>query len=281
MTLNIRSSRSSGVLMALSFGRCRTIVVAGCPVTLAALAMACSPAAAASPPGTPPTPSPTQIPEQAFQAPHGLVLSVKEIGPSTQPADLQVVTLFTKASGQTFTGAMADLDKRLGGTLSAVRDSGQFQANALETLLINPPPGSIAARRLLVIGLGDAGQASLDLMNKVGAVAAREAVRTRSATVSFAPLLRDQSFSRLDTAQVGAEVVEGALLAYDTEARFQRQDLQPCFALKHWYYEAGPTYYPGVVTKVGQAVKDATAQVNRRGDAPFGKTGPSHGACRI
>jgi hypothetical protein len=145
--------------------------------------------------------------------------------------------------------------------------------------LIGPPPGSIAARRLLVTSLGDAGQTSLDLMNKVGTVAAREAVRTRSATVSCASVLRDQGFSRLETAQVGAEVIEDALLASDTEARLQRQDLQPCFALKRWYYEAGPTHYPGVVTKVGQAVKDATAQMNRRGDAPFGKTGPSYGAC--
>ena len=72
-----------------------------------------------------------------------LAVTVKQIGPTAQPADLQVVTLFNKASGQAFTGSMVELDKRLGGTLSAVRDSGQFQANALETMLITPPPGAI------------------------------------------------------------------------------------------------------------------------------------------
>ncbi|WP_169808603.1 M17 family peptidase N-terminal domain-containing protein [Microtetraspora niveoalba] len=254
-------------------------MLAGSVFTLAAATGAHPPATAAPSHEVPGEPSPSVIPERTFSAPHGLSITVKEIGPSAQPADLQVITLFDKASGQAFAGSMVELDKRLGGTLSAVRNSGQFQANALETLLITPPPGAIAARRLLIIGLGDARRASLDLMNKVGAVAAREAVRTRSATVSFAPTLRDQGFSRLETGQVSAEVVQGALLAYDTDARLQRQGLQDCFALKRWYYEAGAAFYSGVVAKVGPAVKDASATIDRRGGAPFGKTGPSAGTC--
>jgi Cytosol aminopeptidase family, N-terminal domain len=222
-----------------------------------------------------PVPSPPAIPERSFSAPHGLVITVKEVGPSAQSSDLQVITLFNKAAGRAFTGSMVELDKRLGGMLSAVRDSGQFQANALETLLIKPPPGTIAARRLLIVGLGDADRASLPLMKAVGAVTAREAVRTRAVTVSFAPTLRDQSFSRLDAGQVAAEVIQGAVLAYDTDARLQRQGLQSCFALKRWYFEAGAAYYTAVVTKVDQAVKNATTQVGRRSGAPFGKTGPS------
>ncbi|MET9064111.1 M17 family peptidase N-terminal domain-containing protein [Streptosporangium sandarakinum] len=253
---------------------------AGGAFTLAAVTGTHPPMTTAPSPEVPGEPSPSAVPERTLSAPHGLSISIKEIGPSTQPADLQVITLFNKASGQVFAGSMVELDKRLGGTLSTVRNSGRFQANALETLLITPPPGAIAARRLLIIGLGDAGRASLDLMNKVGAVAAREAVRTRSATVAFAPTLRDQSFSRLDTGQVAAEVVRGALLAYDTDARLQRQGLQDCFVLKHWYYEAGAAYYSSVVAKAGPAVKDAAAEIDRRSGAPFGKTGPSAGVCR-
>jgi hypothetical protein len=105
-------------------------------------------------------------------------------------------------------------------------------------------------------------------------------VRTRSATVSFAPTLRDQSFSRLDTEDVGAEVIRGALLAYDTDARLQRQGLQDCFPLKRWYYEGGAAYYSGVVAKVGPAVKDAAAEAAQRSGAPFGTPGPSAGSCR-
>ncbi|TDD40831.1 peptidase M17 [Nonomuraea terrae] len=262
--------------MGRSAGRRRGAVLVA--VTLAALTPAY--AAVASRQGPPPTPSPANVPERVFSAPHGLKLSVKEVGPSGQPADLQIITLFDEASGQAFTGSMVELDERLGGALSAVRDSGQFRAEALETLMITPPPGAVAAERLLVIGLGDARRADLELMNRVGAVAAREAVRTRSATVAFAPTLRDQGFTRLDTGRVAAEVVEGALLAYDTDARLQRQGLQPCFALRRWYYEAGPAYFAGVATRVGRAVEDTAAQVDRRGDTPFSTTGPAETTCR-
>jgi Cytosol aminopeptidase family, N-terminal domain len=254
----------------------RTGVLAGC--LLALPGGACSATAATSYQAASVAPSPPATPERSFPAQHGLVITVKEVGPTAQPSDLQVITLFNKASGQAFTGSMVELDKRLGGMLRAVRDSGQFQANALETLLIKPPPGTIAARRLLIVGLGDARRASLPLMKAVGAVAAREAVRTRAVTVSFAPTLRDQSFSRLNPGQVAAEVVQGALLAYDTDARLQRQGLQPCFALKRWYLQAGATYYTAVAAEVGQAVKNTATQVERRSRAPFGKTGPS--TCR-
>ncbi|MFE4801183.1 M17 family peptidase N-terminal domain-containing protein [Streptomyces sp. NPDC056708] len=204
---------------------------------------------------------------------------MKEIGPSEEAADLQVVTLFNKASNQKIVESMVELDGLLGGFVTKVRDSGQFQANALETLVITPPPGTVAARQLLIIGLGDSSKTFLDLMDKVGAVVAREAVRLRAATVAFAPTLRDQSFSTLDTGQVAARVMNGAILGYDTEARLQRQALKTCFALKHWYYEAGAAYFSDVVGKVGPAVKAAAEQVNSRSDEPFGKTGPQAGKC--
>ncbi|MFI9628074.1 M17 family peptidase N-terminal domain-containing protein [Streptomyces sp. NPDC052042] len=273
--------------------RCRAILIAAC---LALVTAGCSssapdtPDAPAAPaaPGTsrqattePPTGQASPPPQRTFTAAHRLPVTVKEIGPSEEAADLQVVTLFDKASNQRFAGSMVDLDRRLGGFVTKVRDSGQFRANALETLVISPPPGSIAARRLLIIGLGDSGKASLDLMDQVGAVAAREAVRLRAATVAFAPTLRDQSFDTLDTGQVGARVMAGAIRGYDTELRLQQQGLDSCFALKHWYYEAGASYFADVSSKIGPAVKAATAEVNRRSDRPFGRTGPQAGTCRV
>lgn len=82
-----------------------------------------------------------------------------------------------------------------------------------------------------------------------------------------------------DTGQVGARVMNGATLSYDTGARLQRQALDPCFALKHWYYEAGASFLSYVVGKVGPAVKAAAGQVNSRSGEPFGNTGPQAGEC--
>ncbi|WP_327128811.1 M17 family peptidase N-terminal domain-containing protein [Streptomyces sp. NBC_01727] len=261
------------------------MVVGAC---LAMLTAGCGSVSAPAPPGDQGAEATQPAKEQsgatqetAFPSPHGLPITVKEIGPTQAMVDLQVVTLFNQASKQAFSESMVELNDSLGGFVSAVRDSGQFQANALETLLITPPPGSIGARRLLIVGLGDSSQASLDLMKKVGAVVAREAVRERATSVAFAPTLRDQSFNKLDTGEVGAAVVEGAIPAYDTELRLQQQALDGCFAIKHLYYEAGAAYYSDVVQKVAPAVKEATAQVNQRSDEPFGKTGPQSKKCRI
>jgi len=262
---------------------CLAVVAAGCSSSVpASLGTPAAPAPAAGrPAAAQPSGAPASAPPQTtFASAHGLPVTVKEIGPSGQAADLQIVTLFDKASRQAFAGSMTDLDKRLGGFVARVRDSGQFQANALETLVITPPPGSIPARRLLLVGLGDSRRASLDLMERVGAVIAREAVRLRASTVAFAPTLRDQSFDALDTGQVAARVMTGAIRGYDTEVRLQRQGLAPCFALKHWYYEAGAAYFADVSSKVGPALKAATAQVNGRGDQPFGRTGPHSAMCR-
>ncbi|WP_051879358.1 M17 family peptidase N-terminal domain-containing protein [Streptomyces sp. NRRL B-24720] len=262
---------------------CLAVVTAGCasaPTTPTAPAAPAAPAAPSRDSEAQPAKDLTTAPPQAtFAAPHGLPVTVKEIGPAEEAVDLQVVTLFNQASKQKFVESMTDLDSRLGGFVTKVRDSGQFQANALDTLVITPPPGAIAARRLLFVGLGDSSKASLDLMNKVGTVVAREAVRLHAPTVAFAPTLRDQSFDKLDTGQVGAEFITGAILGYDTEARLQQQDLDPCFALKHLYYEAGASYFSDVVEKVGPAVQKAVAQVSSRSDQPFGKSGPKAGTC--
>ncbi|PZG20256.1 hypothetical protein [Nonomuraea aridisoli] len=59
------------------------------------------------------------MPERVFSAPHGLTLSVKEVGPTGQPADLQIITLFDEASGQAFTGSMVVL--RTGPAATACR----------------------------------------------------------------------------------------------------------------------------------------------------------------
>ncbi|MFD4227804.1 hypothetical protein [Streptomyces sp. NPDC058545] len=44
----------------------------------------------------------TAPPQATFTAPHGLPVTVKEIGPAEEPGDLQVVTLFNQASEQAF-----------------------------------------------------------------------------------------------------------------------------------------------------------------------------------
>src|SRR5258708_1537986 len=88
--------------------------------------------------------------------PLGVTVSIKMIGPYTQPADLQIICLFKhKAGGDTYEGAAKETDAHLGGLLSAVRSRGEFVGELGETFLFTPLKDSIPAKHFMVIGLGD------------------------------------------------------------------------------------------------------------------------------
>ena len=90
------------------------------------------------------------VPERSVDAPHGMRVTVKAIGPAAEPTDLQVLCILEHdPAGDTYVEAMRDLDDRLGGLLSSLRDRGGFDGEVGETLLFTPPPGSILAKRVL------------------------------------------------------------------------------------------------------------------------------------
>lgn len=208
--------------------------------------------------------------QQSFTAANQLKVTVKEVAPYGQETTLQIVSLFKhKTSGDTLISAAADLDKDLGGLITSLRDRGEFVGNELETLLIIPPQNSIKPKLLLLVGLGDEQNLSLETMQRVGTVALREAVRLKATHVSFAPILRDQNNNRLDTGDVANAVMQHVILAYDTEKRLQQQGLAEPFTLEEWVYEAGAAFFAGAVSKVQQAVELTNAQVAARSSAPY------------
>src|SRR5439155_12061827 len=112
----------------------------------------------------------------------------------------------------------------------------------LETLVLDTR-GKIAAKRLLLIGLGGPGSLDLGRMQRVGRAAYREASKLGAETVAFAPLIRDQGNDKLPAGDVARYVVRGLLLARDTDERLQKEGLSKKYALKEWIEEAGPAYY--------------------------------------
>ena len=148
------------------------------------------------------------------------------------------------------TGAPVELDKELGGVISRLRERGEFEGAELETLLLLPPKGSIKAKALLLVGLGEEDSLSLDRMEQVGRVALREAARLGVRRVAFAPILRDQGSTKLATGDVARVVVKGVLLAYDTEKRLQNEGLAEEWTLEEWTCEAGPVYFDETVVGV-------------------------------
>jgi leucyl aminopeptidase len=171
--------------------------------------------------------------EKTFDAPNDLKVSVKEIGPYSEPADLQIICLFKhKPSGDTYQGAAKDTDEHLNGILSALRNRGEFVGELGETILFTPASGSIPAKLFMVIGLGEEKDLSLDALHVVGRIAAREAVRLQAKHVAWAPVIRDEGNTTLDVGEGDRAFIEQMLSAYDTEKRLQAQKLTPSFSIE-------------------------------------------------
>ncbi len=211
-----------------------------------------------------PTPA---VKETVVAGPLDVTLKVRMEGPYTADVPLQVVCYFkyTADGAKKMTGAPVELDKHLGGVIASLRERGEFVGDELETLVITPPEGSIKAKALLLVGLGDESKLSLDTMERVGKVALREAARLGAKKVAFAPLLRDQGNSTLKTGDVEVAVVRGVLLAYDTDRRMQKEKLAKEYTLSEWWVEAGPAYFDETSTGVKAAAADATDRIMARG----------------
>src|ERR1700736_2308199 len=208
--------------------------------------------------------------EKTFDAPHGLRVSVKMIGPYTEPADLQIICLFKhKPTGDTYQGAAKDTDEHLHGLLSALRNRDEFVGELGETFLFTPPNGSIPAKRFMVIGLGEEKDLSLDSLRVVGRIAAREAVRLNAKHSAWAPVIRDEGNTANDVGEGDRAFIEQMLSAYDTEKRLQAEALAPAFSVEDLVIEAGPTYFDDAAKQVGEGIESMTAVLAQRNAAPY------------
>jgi leucyl aminopeptidase len=108
-------------------------------------------------------------------------------------------------------GALADLDKRSGGVITSLIETGELTGKAGETAYVHNP-GDIKARRLLLIGAGKLEDFKPDNVRRMAGTAAR-ALRAKN--------VRRFAFLRRSQIPLGESVqaaVEGAMIAlYDTD----------------------------------------------------------------
>lgn len=215
---------------------------------------------------------PQTVKEVSLTAFDSVAMKLRMEGPTTADVTLQVVCYFkyTPEGVQRMKGAPVELDKELGGVIGALRERGDFVGDELETILIIPPAGSIKAKALLLIGLGEERSLSLEVMERVGKVALREASRLGTSRVAFAPLIRDQGNSTLATGDVERAVTRGVLLAYDTEKRLQQEGRAKSFTLDEWEAEAGPAYFDETRLGLQKGIEEAKAAAAKRPTQPYG-----------
>ncbi len=187
----------------------------------------------------------------------GLTVEVKVQGPAAQPTPLQIACLFEYVDGDitnppalpAAVNGMVHLDASLHGLIAELRHSGKFAGHALETLLITPPKGTIAADRLLLIGLGDRRQFTPELLKRVGAVGMREALRLGVTAYSHASDIKDAGVDSPVDADATAVVV-GALDALATQRYLAGKGAAPPPSVATLTLLAGPAFFAGTVAAV-------------------------------
>jgi hypothetical protein len=212
-------------------------------------------------------PAPT---EKTIDGPNGQTISVKMIGPVTQTTDLQIICILKHdPSGDKYIEAMDDFNKKLHNLLSGIRDRSEFTGELAETLLFTPTANTITPKQVLLIGIGDEAGITVDRLQLIGEIAAREAARLGAAHVSFAPTLRDQGSTRVDVGDGDAAFVTGWILAYDTEKKLAAQGLSSSATVSTLTIEAGPKYFDGAAAKIAGAAQSATTTLHDRSTAAY------------
>lgn len=188
-------------------------------------------------------------------------------GPSAQVSDLQIACVFEYTEGDIFNSppalpaavnGLVHLDHDMKGIVTSLRKNGKFLGHALETILLTPPKGTIGAKRLLLIGLGDRNKFNADLMTAVGSVAMHEALRLDVTNFSFASDLKDAGIDS-PTALVAGNVVKGIFQAYRTQIWLKDEKMASFKPLSKIILLAGPSFF----TVAGEGIKEAITSINQ------------------
>ncbi len=192
--------------------------------------------------------------------PPPLQVKVLAQSPAETTTDLQVFCLFRSLPQNTLHGSLTETDQKLHGLLQQIRQPVLFNGNLGETLLIVPPAGTLNARRVLIIGLGDSATFTPDRMELVGRIAFREANRLGIAHPFFAPTILDGGVTGFATGDVAQHVVQGFLQALSTEKLLQASHSATPLAVQDFTFLAGAKNVPSTQEGIDHAL--ASAPIN-------------------
>ena len=146
---------------------------------------------------------------------------VEQTVKETQCDALVVGATYKKAANELVLGERAkEVDSLLGGLIQSIFDEGEFKAKLGELVTLHPM-GKLAAKRVLVVGLGDQKKMNTQSVRRASAIAARSLQQTGAHQVALA-LHFEEGKIELDNG-VRAEV-EGALLGLYTFRKYKQSD---------------------------------------------------------
>jgi hypothetical protein len=179
-------------------------------------------------------------------APHAempqLPVKILMQSPADTQTDLQIICLFRSSPENTLHGSLLETNEKLHGLLDRIRRPDRFGGELGETLVLTPPPGTLAAKKLLLIGLGDSATFAPERMRFIGKVAIREANRIGVAHPFFAPTILDGGVTQFGTGQVAEQVVRGFREAIATHALVEDAGAASPRIVQDFTFLAGPKF---------------------------------------
>jgi hypothetical protein len=179
--------------------------------------------------------------------------------PVDTATELQIICLFESTPENVLHGALQETNEKLQGLLDQIRQPTLFRGELGETLLIKPIPGSLHARRLLIIGLGDSQTFAPQRMELVGSIAYREANRLGIAHPYFAPTILDGGVSKYSTGEASEQFILGFLRAARTEQILKSKAGSTNQFPQDLTYLAGPTH----ATDTQQGIEKGFAEAKK------------------
>jgi len=154
--------------------------------------------------------------------------------------DLSCACMFThEAHGATLSGGLAHLDQALGGTLTSMRQQGLFRAERGETLFLSAPPAGVAAKTLLVIGLGAPEDWSPSVMESAVRQAIGAAFFRPLRSIALAASMLDGGLTPAETAGASSAMLQGLTKALDAAAHLRAMNVVEPLPLNHWVFDVG------------------------------------------
>ncbi|OEZ95804.1 M17 family peptidase N-terminal domain-containing protein [Duganella phyllosphaerae] len=170
----------------------------------------------------------------------GVEFDVVAWGPAQADVDFSAACMFEhEQGGAPVAGGLLGLDTALGGQLTALRASGAFRAQEMETILISLPPASLPARAVLVIGLGSPETLDGDRLRRATRVAMREAIRHGARSLAFAPSVLDGGHTDNAGLDMPGMMMDGMLGALRAEHAMATAGLAPPPSVQRCTFDVG------------------------------------------
>jgi leucyl aminopeptidase len=184
-------------------------------------------------------------------------IKVEQGGIQAVTADAIIINLFRGITEPA--GATGVVDQALNGAISDLIAGGDLRGKLGETAVLYPR-GAIPAHRVIVVGLGEADNFTLESVREASAVAIKQARRLGAASV--ATIVHGGGIGGLDIGEAAQAVVEGSLLAlyrYDApRAKTEGEDQRQVDLLRLVEYDSAKIGLLEDGSAAGRAIADAT-----------------------